>query len=196
MYRWAHKCIKNPRNRGAFLLAGTQYNIAMREDIARRSFEKIRDRPYRVATSVHTPAANCYFKAMELVKILTTLGYETRGRLGEIDWADTPCPPEILVLRKEGVIDTHFYLEICLDGQWKTLDPSWNKAFAVKFGLDYSEFGEDNQTCFKITKLYDLEQQANYAWGWLSDETTIQRYMEDMGPFLTALNEWLSRENP
>lgn len=168
----------------------------MRENIARQIFEEIRDRPYRVTTSVHTSAANCYFKAMELVKQFTTLGYECRGRLGEIDWADTPCPPEILALRKPGVVDTHFYLEIFLDGAWKIIDPSWNKSFAVKYSLPYSEFGADNQACFKITKLYDLEQQATYAWSWLNDETTIAKYMEDMGPFLTALNKWLEKENP
>lgn len=168
----------------------------MREKIARQIFDDIRDRPFRVATSINAPAANCYFKAMELVKLLTTLGYECRGRLGEIDWADTPCPLDILALKNPGVIDTHFYLEVFLDGKWKIQDPTWNKSFALKHGLSYSEFGADNQSCFKITKLYDLETQAAYASGWLSDQSVIEKYMDDMGPFLTALNAWLEKENP
>lgn len=179
-----------------FLLAGISYNNPMREDITRKIFEEIRDRPYRVATSAHTPATNCYFKAMELVKPLTTFGYELRGKLGEIDWADTPCPQHILALRKPNVIDTHFYLEILLDGRWKILDPSWNKSFALKHSLPYSEFGADNTSCFKITKMYDVESQTAYAWGWLHDPSLIEKYIDDMGPFLTGLNQWLEKENP
>lgn len=168
-----------------------------REEIAAKIFEDIRERPYRVAVSADAPADNCYFKGVELIKMMTTLGYTMRGRVGEINWHDWPLPQDILALMNTDAPETHFYPEILMDdGNWYVLDPSLNKAFAQKFGLPYSEFGAANMPCFRITRLYEPNEQAPYAWSWLSDKTVIERYTEKMGPFMNALNEWLKRENP
>lgn len=167
----------------------------MRNELAQNIFDEIRDRPYRVALYPEI-ANNCYFKSVELIQKLTDLGFPMRGRVGEIDWADTPCPPEILKLLPEDAVETHFFPEIMIDQEWRTLDPTWNKSFAVKYGLPYSEFGANNHSCFKIHRLYNLEEQAAYVWNFLNDKETADTYMQKARPFLTALNNWLEVENP
>ncbi|MBI1326550.1 MAG: hypothetical protein GC136_02805 [Alphaproteobacteria bacterium] len=168
-----------------------------RNEIAAKIFEDIRDRPYRVALSGEKPADNCYFKGTELIRLLTTLGYTVRARVGEIDWHDGPYPADVLALLDTSVLFTHFYPEIMMDdGNWFVLDPSWNKNFAQKYNLPFSEFGAANMPCFRIKKLYEPDEQAPYAWGWLSDKKVIEDYMAKTGAFFAALNGWLERENP
>lgn len=167
----------------------------MRNDLAQKIFEEIRDRPFRTALYPEK-ANNCYFKSSELIQKLTDLGFSMRGRLGEVDWADTPCPPEILKLLPEDAVETHFFPEIRVDGEWKILDPTWNKSFAVKFNLPYSEFNRENESCFKIHRLYDLEEQAAYVWTFLNDQQAADIYIKKARPFLSAINEWLDIENP
>ena len=134
---------------------------------------------------------------MELVQKLTTLGYALRGRVGEIDWRDFPCPPEICDLLPPDAVETHFFLEIQDREDWYILDPTLNKSFAQKHNLPFSEWGNpDNQSCFRITRLYDLDYQAEYAWAWLSDPDTIAAYIDKNGKFLNAISAWLKTENP
>ena len=171
------------------MLINMNYN-----DIAKEIFEEIRDRPYRVALYPDR-AENCYYKGTELIDRLTTLGFAMRARIAEIQWDDTPCPKELLSLHPTDADTTHFYPEIFLDNEWKILDPSWNKSFAQKYDLPYSEFGQNNESCFKIHKLLDQEEQASYVAGWSAKLENPQAFKQ-YEPFLTALNEWLEEVNP
>lgn len=167
-----------------------------REQIANNVFEEIRDKPFRVALSADRPANNCYFKCMELSQKLITLGYQVRGRLGEINWNNLSfIPNEILELFPQDQIDTHFYLEIFLNEEWFILDPTWNKSFAQKFNQPYSVFGQKNKSCFQIVRLYNNEEQSDYAWTWLNDQTVIAEYTSKTGEFFKALNNWLEANN-
>jgi hypothetical protein len=166
-----------------------------REKIARKIFEEIRDRPYRVA--LYPDAAdNCFYKGTEVIQKLTSCGYEMRARVGEFYWEDTPCPKEIVDLHPENEAALHFYPEIYHDGAWKILDPSFNRVFSEKTGLPYSEFGEENEPCFPMEKLYNAAQQAEYTWKWVSNPQMMDNYMAENHDFLYALNLWLEEINP
>ncbi len=160
-------------------------------DYAQTIFEEIRDRPYR-GTTYPEKSQNCYFKGTELLSRLTTLGFAMRARIGEMQWEDAPVPTEIVKLLPKDSISTHFYPEIFIDEKWRILDPSWNKSFAQKYNLPYSKFGEDNESCFKITKLYDETEQAQYIKDWTEKESNDSS--NDL--FITAMNNWLEDVNP
>lgn len=167
--------------------------------VAQKIFEHIRDRPYRVATDPHTPADNCYFKSIELIKELTGYGYTLRARLGEIDWRDLPFLPDNIMAHYEhhtNTAHTHFYPEIYIDNEWRILDPSWNKAFAENYDLPFSVFGEENQSCFKITKLYSHEEQIHYVSNWMNDAQKTKEFFSHTKEFFQHVNDWLKRNNP
>ncbi len=167
-----------------------------REHFAKEIFEEIRDRPYRGAIYPNT-AWNCYFKGIELIGRLATLGYLMRARIGEIHWEDTPLPPNIIALKPKDSLDTHYYPEIWMNDEWKILDPSWNKSFAEKYNLPFSEFGKDNESCFKIIKLYNETEQASYIETWLKKvDSKIVDERTDYTLFINAMNKWLNDVNP
>ncbi len=167
-------------------------------ECAQRIFEDIRDRPYRVALTPDLPADNCYYKGIELIKELTPLGYAMRARCGTVDWRDLDMIPHYIFefyCEKTNIAHTHFYPEICLDGRWLILDPSWNKTFAEEYGLPYSQFGADNISCFNIHKLFSQEEQIAYTAQCLNhDESEI--YFKEMERFYTEINHWLKQHNP
>ena len=168
----------------------------MDDALARSVFEEIRDRPYRIAPTPEEKADNCYFKGTELIQKLTGFGYKMRGRLGDIDWHDGPYPHEVLALLPPDTFDTHFYPEIYMDGEWKILDPSLNKSFAQQYGMPYSEFGADNESCFTIRRLFDFDEQAAYTNRWLTDDQFVYDYQSQRRQFFESLNDWFERVNP
>lgn len=161
----------------------------MIDDFGKEVFERIREKPYRVQEVPGVPAPNCYYKGLELIDNLTRYGYAVRGRTGEMDWADTIVPDDIVTLFPDDLRATHFFIEVLHDGEWKILDASWQSAMAGR-GAVISEWGQQNEPGFKLTKLYSHEEQLAYMRRWL-DPAVAEAYFAKAGPFFTAVNEWL-----
>lgn len=161
--------------------------LSMNHDYAKQIFEEIRARPYGVGYRVGEISDNCYYKGLDLLQRLGAMGYTVRGRIGEIDWRETPMPEEVLALIPVGMDSTHFYVEVLLGEEWRILDTSFQPRLA-KYGFTIGGWDE-GVSCFRITKLYSLEENVAYHAKW-EDPVLLAAEFESAGPFLKAVNEW------
>ncbi len=161
----------------------------MAHETARRIFEEIRSRPYRVSDKIGMPADNCYFKGVELLQRLGVLGYAVRGRVGETRWDRTIIPDRIVDLYPARFLVTHFYVEAEIEGAWRILDPSFDPALR-KAGFRIAEWDGENAPCFDMVKVHSQEEAVAYQAMW-NDPVYALGYFEQAGAFLTELNAWL-----
>jgi hypothetical protein len=158
----------------------------MKHQTARAIFEEIRNRPYAWSTEVGKPANNCYFKGIELLQRLGTLGYAVRGRVGDT-YLDSKIPQDIRNLYPSEFQLTHFWVEVQLADTWRTLDASYDPAL-THAGFNVNDW-DSNRTCFEITKVYSQEEAVVYQNTWNNLEYA-RSYFEAIRPCATALNEW------
>jgi len=161
------------------------------ESIAKASFERIRDQPYRVNEYCGDSAANCFRKSIQLIESLGTLGFPVRGRLADMRWEDTLVPLEIISLYPSGLLTTHFYVEVEMSGRWRCLDPSWDKALEPA-GFKIADWEGNNSPGFNLVRVYDLEEQAQCLEHW-RDPDFAANYFEKAGEFLRATNVWFEQ---
>ncbi len=164
----------------------------MNHDVAKKVFERIRNQPYLVTTEQGEVAPNCFFKGCQLIHELSILGYGVRGRTAEMDWTRTPLPLEILDLIPDDILQLHFFPEVLIENEWRMLDPSIDPATA-RIGFHMNEFDKRKQECFKLTKVYELEEQI-VVFNRISQPSYQKHYFERTRPFLLAVNAWLVRE--
>lgn len=160
-------------------------------NLARRIFEEIRERPYQVPTRPGEVAWECSAKAQELVKELAILGYDTRIRIADMDWYDSPIPRDILDLHPKDRPTTHFYPEVLIDGAWRLIDPSIDSALVEK-GFRLVGFEGDPRSCFTITRVYNSAEQLAFAGLW-TDPAFVEQYFRDVSPFLRAVHDWFEQ---
>lgn len=158
----------------------------MEHQAARAIFEEIRNRPYAWSSQMDKPADNCYFKGIELLQRLGTLGYAVRGRVGET-FLDAKIPEEIRLLYPSEFQLTHFWVEVLLKDVWHTLDASYDPGLE-NAGFNVNDW-DSNRTCFEITKVYTQQEAIAYQDVW-SDPEYARSYFEAVGPCATALNKW------
>jgi len=156
---------------------------------AQRIYEEIQSRPYCASTQPNVPANNCYFKGIELLQRVGVLGYAVRGRVGETYWDASVIPQRIIDLYPQQHLVTHFFVEAEIDGQWRTLDPTFDPALA-KAGFRVAGWGGANAPCFDITKLYSQDEAIAYQAMW-ADPTYAAAYFTEAAAFLSELNLWL-----
>lgn len=159
----------------------------MDHSLAISVFKEIQARPYRTSLSPNEPADNCYFKGIELLQKLGTLGYTVRGRVADTYWDENIFPKEIIDLEPQGFPDTHFFVEIFLGDQWRVIDPSFQPSLE-QYGLTIGSW-ENGKSCFPLTKIYTQEESITYQKKWFSE--SFQRKIYEMRrPFWVALNQW------
>ena len=156
---------------------------------ARAIFHEMQSRPYAVTEVFGKTANNCYYKGIELIQRLSSLGYAVRGRAGETYWDAKLIPADILQLYPRQHLVTHFFVEAEIDGAWWTLDPSIDPALE-KYGFQAGRWSEIPSLCFPITKLYNQDEQIAHVMKW-NDPSYVQSYFADAGTFLKKLNAWL-----
>lgn len=161
----------------------------MRHETARNIFNAIRARPYRVSEKPGVPADNCYFKGVELLQRLGTLGYAVRGRVGETEWDGQLIPESILSLYPARFPVTHFYVEADIDGAWRPLDPTFDPGLEPA-GFRVADWEGRNAPCFILRKLYTLEESVAYQERW-QDPAYAAAYFSESAEFLKQLNRWL-----
>ncbi|MFZ2586513.1 MAG: hypothetical protein WAZ18_00070 [Alphaproteobacteria bacterium] len=162
----------------------------MKHDQAISIFQEIQARPYRVSEKINTPANNCYFKGIELLQRLGSLGYTVRGRVGETAWDNKLITAEILNLYDVSFKVTHFVTEIHLNGRWRFLDPSYPISLR-KHGFKVGSW-DKGTLCFPITKLYMQKQSLEYQQEWFSPGYA-ESYFKKNAPFFKAFNAWISK---
>lgn len=162
----------------------------MSDEAARAIFLEIRERPYRVMQSLDdVDAPNCYIKNRELLQRLGVLGYTVRGRVAPFHWEDIKVPADVWALYPGDLNDTHFYVEILQDGQWRALDSSFDSALE-KHGFDVCSW-ENGKICFPITRVFSDEEQIAYVEKWFKADLALN-YFARAGVFLKHVNAWLA----
>ena len=165
----------------------------MDHSLAKKIYEAIRNEPYLVSTEVGVEAPNCYFKGLRLIRALGELGYAVKARLADIDWTNTPIPTQITSLIPNGCQERHFYIEVLIDNEWRTLDPSIDPATA-KLGFRMVDFAGDDKTCFDLDRIYTHEEQVEFMNTWGEGDSALKQYFFEMHPFLLAANKWLKEK--
>lgn len=157
---------------------------------ARLVFEEVRDEPYRLAETTDDTACNCLTKNEELLTRLAILGFSVRGRVMEMDWADTPLPTAITSQCPTGIPPTHFYLELEHQGRWHIVDASWDAGLA-NAGFPIGQFLEQPEPGIKPVRILGPEEQCAYFKAW-EDPALVEEYFTTSAAFLKAANQWLS----
>ena len=158
----------------------------------RQVFERIREKPYILTTAPDEVSPNCFFKGQELLTELVNRGFAVRARIGEMDWAETPLPDEIVCLHPKEHQATHFYLERYDNGKWVSLDASCDPELE-RLGFQVGEWDGKNSPNFKIINLFNHERHIQYFNKW-NDQNYVNSYFDDAKEFLVKVNLWL-KEN-
>lgn len=164
----------------------------MNHSLAQKIYEEIKNEPYNVSTEFCVEAPNCYFKGIRLIKALAELGYAVRGRVADIDWKNTPVPSEIVSLIPKDAQERHFFVEVMMDDEWRTLDPSIDPE-TEKLGFRAVSFDGDPRTCFDLDKRYMHVEQIDFL-STFSQEDVGENYFNMMLPFLISVNEWFDSQ--
>lgn len=155
-----------------------------------KEFEKIRDIPYRIPLSLEEVDECCTGKAKTFFEILNKAGYEVRYRICMFKWSDLNLPKEIQGIPHDDDC-SHTYLEIKINGQWKIIDPTWDKGLKNIFHINEWDGKSDTEISLSANKILSPEESSEYLENILKPEAII-RDLKTSGEFYKAFNEWLA----
>jgi len=156
-----------------------------------KEFEKIRDIPYRIALSPEESSDDCLGKANRLFNVLKKYGYEVRYRICKIKWSTISLPKEIAALPHSDDC-SHAYLEVNIEGEWKIIDPTWDKGLKNIFHVNEWDGKSDNELAIASLGYLSPEESINH----IKNITTREAILSDLNEsaeFYRALNNWLEK---
>ena len=159
-----------------------------------KEFEGVRDIPYRLPLSTTERNDSCAGKTTLLFKRLTDLGYDCRYRICSFRWSDLDIPAEVINIPHKDD-STHVYLEVEIDGEWKNVDPSWDRSLNKILPVNNWDGKSDTQVAVPALELYSTEKSGEFfEQEELSAESKkiIEERIEKNGPFFRAFNDWLA----
>ena len=114
-----------------------------------------------------------------------------RGRVGETYWDTNIIPKEIVDLFPSDVPVLHFYVEVMIDGNWCTLDPSFQPELErLGFTIGSWDFGKP---CFDMIKVYSHDEALELQ-DHLDKEDVQRDYYVRSRDGLEALSKWFSAQ--
>ena len=178
------------------VLAGRARNLRSvmgrkRIDIV-QEFIKIRDLPYWIPLTLAEPDECCTGKAKMLFEILKQGGYSVRYRVCKTRWSDLNFPPEIIAI-PHGDESSHTYLEICIDGNWKIVDATWDSKLRKTFTINDWDGESDNVAAFPIREILSPEKSEDYIQHILTSDAIVADLKVNR-EFYRAVNEWLEKK--
>lgn len=154
-----------------------------------KNFKFIRDIPYRIPLDLYEPDHCCNGKHIALYTLLEKTGLKVRPRVCLSSWSDFDVlSKEIQAIPHEDEV-AHLYLEVKIDGEWKTLDATLDKALEPV--LPVNEWDGKNSTgiCVKPTHIYSPQESLDSFYTELSDKD-FKRDIKKNGQFYKAINDW------
>lgn len=153
------------------------------------AFERARDIPYRLALSTDDPNCSCVGKHQQFREEVEKMGYHMRWVEVAFRWSDLPIPHAILALPHNDDT-THAYLEILSDGQWLTVDLTWDKGLAHALPVNgWDDFGSMKIAVPVLRRIPEAEM-------WINRKIPDQELEDELNhnrEFFTAVNRWLER---
>jgi hypothetical protein len=152
-------------------------------------FESVRDMPYWIGDCLENQGMDCVEKHHLLKKQLEKEGIVCRFRSCIFHWNDMPFPKEVLNISHDETCD-HTFLEIQKsDGEWITLDATWDKGLASH--LPISEWDGETSTslAMKFERIASPEESEKLANSWTKERLIFD--FEKNGAFYTAIDRWL-----
>lgn len=161
----------------------------MMEDLT-TLFGSIRDIPYRIPLSLEEEDCACVGKNQKLMNALQELGYEVRWRICDFRWSDLPIPKNVLVIPHDDEAQ-HAYLEVKLEGEWKTVDATWDAG--LHRVLDVADWDGLSATPIAVPCSATLSPEESAKLMSAIDTEAIQHDLGRNGEFYKALNDWLDK---
>ncbi len=155
-----------------------------------RTFEKVRDIPYRIPLSLNEEDDCCSGKHKKLYDALTTQGYEVRYRVCAFVWSSLNLPFELSNVPHDNDC-THTYLEIKIDGSWKILDATWDKLLKI-FHINEWDGKSGTEIAVKPTRIFSPRKSLEIVMNSQTEEA-IKKDLEINGKFYKGFNEWLDK---
>lgn len=155
-------------------------------------FNSIRDIPYSIALTAEEEDNCCSGKSNKLLSILTKKGYNIRWRVCEFNWRDLNLPLEIEEIPHEDLC-THAFLEINIEGNWRTLDPCWDKGLRKTFHVNEWGGKSNTEIAVKPVKILTPKESQDLMKNQPNKSITEQD-LKVNGAFYNAFNEYLEKE--
>lgn len=152
-------------------------------------FEKVRDIPFRIPLSLEEPDECCSGKADMLFKVFSEGGYNVRYRLCTFRWSSLNLPKELQDIPHDDD-SSHTYLEIEINGKWKTIDATWDKGLRGLLTVNEWDGKADTKVAVQCIKCLSPEESLEY----IKQTSTSEEIISDLkvnGKFYKAFNEWL-----
>jgi hypothetical protein len=157
-------------------------------------FEKVQEIPYNVCKynegeiDENLEKGDCRHKHFLLKKLLEQKGFEVGVVKVVFDWKDLPIPKNILDILKSGTIWDHDSLKIKVNGDWISVDCTWNPKLKEK-GFPVTENWDGNSDTMQVTtgKL-EFFDKGEY----IKESAKIKISKEEAYKFADALNQFLS----
>lgn len=156
-----------------------------------KTFEEIRDVPYRIPVAEGEVDNCCSGKVMRLKAALDKAGYKTRYRVCDFRWSDLPLPEEVSSVEHEDE-STHVYLEVLMQNKWIDLDPTWDSGIQDVFPISYWDGVSSTPIAVPSVGLYSHEESRQIMEE--PDTSDVEYDLKRNGDFYKALNEWLARK--
>lgn len=154
-------------------------------------FNSIRDIPYRIPLKWDEQDNCCSGKHEKLFNLLTENGYEVRYRVCVFLWSSLNLPQELKKITHEDDC-THTYLEIKIDGNWKTLDATWDNSLSGFFHINQWDGKSNTEIALKPIKIFTPKKSLEIVNN--QNEEVIKKDLQINGEFYKAFNDWLEQK--
>ncbi len=155
-----------------------------------KTFNSVRDIPYRIPLKSGDRDDCCSGKAARLFELLTKNGYDVRYRICLFFWNSIILPKSLEKIPHENDC-THTYLEIIINGKWKVIDPTWDKGLGKILPINKWDGKANTEIAVKPVKIFSPKKSAEIVNN--QTQVVIEKDLKINGKFYKAFNEWLQK---
>lgn len=157
-------------------------------DEIKQVFLEARDIPYRIPLNTSESDDACVGKHFFIKDRLEALGYKVRWAECKFSWADLHVPKDILEI-KHAEPGLHAWIEVLIDGEWKTLDATWDRALKSILPInDWSQFGS-MKPAVPVLEMIPYEEVVVFR----HPHPDFDKELSEERLFLQRFNEWLAK---
>lgn len=156
-------------------------------EAAKLAFEQERNLPFKLPLDLNSVNYTCAGKHERLLSAFRGLGVPARYRICWFHWRDLPLPASLIAIPHDDN-SSHLYLEVQIDGIWRTLDATWDPGLASAFPI---ATWEDAPVAVPSYETLSPEESSAYL-----AKLTVEDAADDLlkhGMFFMAINHWFEQ---
>lgn len=152
-------------------------------------FKAVRDMPYRIPLTLGEDDFCCSGKHKILKDLLGERGFEARYRVCSFLWSSVNLPSKVSDIPHDDV-SSHAWLEVSIDGEWVTVDATWDIGIKNIFYVNEWDGKSNMETAVKPLEIFTPRKSA-YIMNSENDEAILSD-LKINGEFYKAFNNWLA----